>query len=141
MTVERVAGLERARTDAAIEAFVAEHCDRLLRLARLVCRDAGDAADAVQVALEHAWRKRSTLRDDALLRPWLDRIVTREAVRISKSRSSWLSRIFTTRADVTWIEPADSQATQPAAYAGLRAAFRQLSPEQRRSGRCRLHEV
>ena len=69
---------------------MAEHYDRLLRMARLICRDTGDAADAVQTGLERAWRRRSTLRDDARIRPWLDRIVTREAVRISKSRQSWL---------------------------------------------------
>ena len=91
MAIEGTAEVERARSDAAIAAFVAEHYDRLLRLARLVCRDAGDAADAVQVGLEQAWRRRSTLRDDALLRPWLDRIVVREAARISKRRQSWLS--------------------------------------------------
>jgi DNA-directed RNA polymerase specialized sigma24 family protein len=93
MTVGRTAEVERARSDAAIAAFVAEHYDRLLRLARLVCRDTSDAADAVQVGLEQAWRKRSTLRDDARVRAWLDRIVVREAVRISKSRQSWLSRL------------------------------------------------
>lgn len=131
MRVERADGLERADSDAAIATFVAEHYDRLLRLARLICRDTGDAADAVQVGLEQAWRKRSTLHDGALLRPWLDRIVTREAVRISKGRSSWLSRVFTPRPNVTWIEQADRHASQPATYVGLRAAFRQLSPEQR----------
>jgi RNA polymerase sigma-70 factor (ECF subfamily) len=129
--VERTAGFEQAQSDAAIAAFVTEHYDRLLRLARLVCRDAGDAADAVQVGLEQAWRKRSTLRDDALLRPWLDRIVTREAVRITKRRNSWLSRVFTPRPDVREIEPVDRQASQPPTYVSLRAAFQQLSPEQR----------
>ena len=139
MTVDRAAGFERAQSDAAIAAFVADHYDRLLRLARLVCRDGGDAADAVQVGLEQAWRKRSTLRDEALMRPWVDRIVTREAIRISKSRNSWLSRVFTPRPNVTLIEPADSQASQPPTYAGLRAAFRQLSPDQRAVVALHLH--
>jgi RNA polymerase sigma-70 factor, ECF subfamily len=123
--------LEQAQSDAAITAFVAEHYDRLLRLARLICRDAGDAADAVQIGLEQAWRKHATLRDESRLRPWLDRIVTREAVRISKSRQSWLSRLFTPRPEVTWIEPADNQATEPQTFVALRAAFQKLSPEQR----------
>src|SRR5215208_4323149 len=112
MPIERAEGLSRTQSDAAIAAFVAEHYSRLLGLARLICRDAGDAADAVQIGLEQAWRKRATLRDDALLRPWLDRIVTREAVRVSRRRSSWLARIFTQRAEVTWIEPPDKQASQ-----------------------------
>jgi len=36
MTVERTAEGERALSDATIAVFVAEHYDRLLRLARLV---------------------------------------------------------------------------------------------------------
>lgn len=131
MAVGRSAEVEGALSDAAIAAFVAEHYDRLLRLARLVCRDTSDAADAVQVGLEQAWRKRSTLRDDARVRPWLDRIVVREAIRISKSRQSWLSRLFTSRPEIAWIEPADPLASDPSTFVALRAAFRQLSAEQR----------
>jgi len=37
--------------DLALETFVVEHYDRLLRLARLICRDATDATDAVQAGL------------------------------------------------------------------------------------------
>jgi RNA polymerase sigma-70 factor, ECF subfamily len=131
MTVERTVEVQRVRSDAAIAAFVAEHYDRLLRMARLICRDASDAADAVQVGLERAWRGRSTLRDDARIRPWLDRIVTREAVRISKRRQSRLSRLFTPRPGVTWIEPPDRQASEPPTFVALRAAFERLSPEHR----------
>lgn len=131
MTIEQTAEVERTGSDAAIAAFVAQHYDRLLRLARLVCRDTGDAADAVQVGLEQAWRRRDTLRDGARLRPWLDRIVVREAVRISKGRQSWLSRVFTSRPEVQWIEPADEHGTEPSSFVALRAAFARLSPEQR----------
>lgn len=131
MAVGRTTEVERARSDAAIAAFVAEHYDRLLRLARLVCRDTSDAADAVQVGLEQAWRQRSTLRDEARVRPWLDRIVMREAVRISKSRQSWLSRFFTSRPEITWIEPPDPQASDPSTFVALRAAFQKISPEHR----------
>jgi RNA polymerase sigma-70 factor, ECF subfamily len=131
MTVERTVEVQRVRSDAAIAAFVAEHYDRLLRMARLICRDTSDAADAVQLGLELAWRRRTTLRDDARIRPWLDRIVTREAVRISKRRQSWLSRLFTPRPGVTWIEPPDRQASEPPTFVALRAAFERLSPEHR----------
>lgn len=131
MTVEGTAEVERARSDAAIAAFVTEHYDRLLRLARLMCMDTADAADAVQVGLELAWRRRSTLHDEARLRPWLDRIVVREAVRISKNRQSWLRRLFTPRPEIAWIEPVDPQGSDPSTYVALRAAFRRLSPEQR----------
>jgi RNA polymerase sigma-70 factor (ECF subfamily) len=131
--------VEQTRSDAAIAAFVAEHYDRLLRLARLVCRDTSDAADAVQVGLEQAWRRRSTLRDDARIRPWLDRIVMREAIRISKSRQSLLGRLFTPRAEVRWIDPPDPQSSEPSAFAALRAAFALLSPEQRAAVALHLH--
>jgi RNA polymerase sigma-70 factor, ECF subfamily len=131
LTVDRAAAHVHTQSDAAIAAFVADHYGRLLGLARLICRDTGDAADAVQIGLEHAWRKRSTLRDEASLRPWLDRIVSREAVRISKGRQSWLGRLFTPRPDVKWIEPADRRASEPPTFVALRAAFQQLSPEQR----------
>src|SRR5262245_11336271 len=75
-----------ALSDAALTALVEVHYDRLLGLARLICRDASDAADAVQLGLEQAWRARGSLRDDAAGRGWLDRIVAREAVRVSKAR-------------------------------------------------------
>jgi RNA polymerase sigma-70 factor (ECF subfamily) len=139
VTVEQTAEGERAGSDAALVAFVAEHYERLLGLARLVCRDTGDAADAVQVGLEQAWRRRTTLNDDARLRPWLDRIVIREAIRVSKGRQGWLGRIFSPRPDVTWIEPADRRASEPATYVALRAAFAQLSPEQRAVVALHLH--
>lgn len=131
MTAKPTVALQEAQADAAIAAFVAEHYDRLLRVARLVCRDMADAADAVQVGLEQAWRKRAALRDDTRLRPWLDRIITREAVRISKSRQSWFGRLFTPRPDVKWIEPSDQKASEPQTFVALRAAFLRLSPEQR----------
>src|SRR5512143_2764644 len=131
MAVGRTAEMERARSDAAIAAFVAEHYDRLLRLARLICRDASDAADAVQIGLEQAWRQRSTLRDGTRVRPWLDRIVVREAVRVSKGRQSWLSRLFTPRPEITWIETPDPQGSDTSTFVALRAAFQRISPEHR----------
>ena len=54
--------------DARLGVFVETHYARLLRLARLICRDATDAADAVQIGLEQAWRKRTSLRDDDRMR-------------------------------------------------------------------------
>ena len=139
MTVHERTEIATLRSDAALAEFVAEHYDRLLRLAWLVCRDTGDAADALQIGLEQAWRKRSTLRDEALLGSWLDRIVTREAVRVSKRRRSWLGRILSPRAEVTWTDPVDTRATEPSTFMSLRAAFNQLSPEQRAVVALHLH--
>jgi RNA polymerase sigma-70 factor (ECF subfamily) len=138
VTAQQLTDVALARIDAAIAAFVAEHYDRLLGLARIVCRDTADAADAVQTGLEQAWRKRSTLRDEALLRPWLDRIVAREALRISRKRGSWLGRLLSLH-DVTWIEPRDKHASEPPVYMALRTAFERLSPEQRAVVGLHLH--
>jgi len=117
--------------DVALVAFVTEHYDRLFRAAGLICRHPDDAADAVQNGLELAWRRRSTLREPDRTRAWLDRIVTREAVRMSKRRRSWLSRLFTPSPDVKWIEPADPTVSEPATSLALRAGFARLSAEQR----------
>jgi RNA polymerase sigma-70 factor (ECF subfamily) len=78
----------------ALEAFVASHHGRLLRLAGLVCGDVASAEDIVQTALERAWRSRRTINDPARLRPWLDRIVVREAARERRSRLTWLGRLI-----------------------------------------------
>jgi RNA polymerase sigma-70 factor (ECF subfamily) len=78
----------------ALEAFFVVHYGRLVGLAGLVCGDVAFAEDIVQNALERAWRSRSALRDADRLRPWLDRIVVREAARERRSRLVWLGRIF-----------------------------------------------
>jgi len=123
----------------AIAAFVDTHYDRLLRLAWLVCRDGSDAGDAVQVGLEQAWKSRASLRDEHSLRPWLDRIVVREAGRIAKRRRSLVARLFSPRPGVAWIEPADERIGDRADGMTLRAAFGRLSPDQRAVVALHLH--
>ena len=83
--------------------FVAEHYDRLLRLALLVCRDGPDAADAVQAALEQAWRHRDAVRDPSRTRSWLDRIVVREAIHIDRRRRSLL-RLFAPPREISVVD-------------------------------------
>jgi RNA polymerase sigma-70 factor (ECF subfamily) len=73
-------------TAGALERFVTDHYGRLIRLAYLICRDRTNAEDAVQAALERAWRARASVQTPDSLRAWLDRIVVREAARISKPR-------------------------------------------------------
>ena len=111
--------------DVALDAFVVEHYDRLVRLARLICRDGPDAADAVQVALEQAWRRRSSLRTGGSLRPWLDRIVVREASRISRSRKSWLGRVFSATGRAS---PGSSRPTHRASICPRGALFGRRLP-------------
>jgi RNA polymerase sigma factor (sigma-70 family) len=130
ITATEPTSLDPVQADARLSAFVTEHYDRLLGLARLVCRDATDATDAVQSGLEQAWKQRATLRDPERVRPWLDRIVVREAIRVSRRRRSWLGR-FMPSAEVTWIEPADHSAGLTPTLIALRDAFRRLPPDQR----------
>jgi len=139
VNIEGSQAVEGAARDAALADFVGDHYERLLRLARLVCRDAPDAADAVQIGLEQAWRRRSSLRDDARLRPWLDRIIVREAIRLSTSRRPWLRRLFNPDPDAAWIEPLDARSAQLHVWTALRIAFGQLSSEQRAVIALHLH--
>lgn len=120
--------VEPALDAASLEAFVRTHHERLVRLARLVCRDPSEANDAVQAAFEQAWRRRRSLRDPASLRSWMDRIVVREAIRVDHRRRSRVRRIFGPP-DVH--EIVDRQAGPSASAADLRTSFEALPAEQR----------
>lgn len=125
--------------DRAVEAFVAEHYDRLLRLAWLICRNGPDSADAVQRGLEQAWRRRSTLRDEARLRSWVDRVVVREAIRLG--RRPWLRRVLSLDSKVEWVEPSGGGGVDAglAEWSSFRAAFGRLPADQRAVIALHLH--
>jgi RNA polymerase sigma-70 factor, ECF subfamily len=114
-----------------LTSFVGDNYDRLVRLAGLVCRSVPDAEDAVQTALERAWRNRGSIRDPERLKPWLDRIVVREAIRITRSRESLVGRLRRGTDDDIEIEITDGRAPDAVRTAELRAAFARLSAEQR----------
>ena len=120
-----------AVVDGDLAAFVGEHYDRLVRLARLVCDDTADAGDAVQIGLEQAWRRRSSLRDPASMRPWLDKIVVREAIRVTNGRRSVPARLLAPVASVGWIDVQGSSAQEMPSSSGLEEAYAMLSAEQR----------
>ena len=103
-----------------LEAFVTEHYGRLIRLAGLVCHDLQEAEDAVQAALERAWRRRATLADAERMRPWLDRIVVNEAIRTRRGPRPTVVDLAATAGPARADE-----------WAGLRMAFARLSNEQR----------
>lgn len=50
----------------------------LYRVTCALLRDHADREDAVQSAIEKAWRKRALLRDESRLKPWLTRILVNE---------------------------------------------------------------
>ena len=129
-------GAERTLTElASLDAFVRAHYPRLIRLAGLITRDADQAQDAVQAALERAWRKRGDVRDSTRLRPWLDRIVAREAIR--QTRDSGLSALRR-RDPADWIEY-PSALPEPAEVVILREALSRLSPAHRAVIAIHLH--
>ena len=124
-----------ASVEDQLAAFFAEHYERMVRLAGLVCRTGIVAEDAVQAGMEQAWRRRSSLRDPDRMRWWLDRIVVREAIRMN--RRPWWSRLTATHTDEhASLLPDPAGETTPQRLA-LTAAFEALTPEQRAA--CVLH--
>jgi len=124
---------------AALEAFVVEHYDRLVRLARLICHDVADTTDAVQSGLEQAWRHRGDLREPARQKAWLDRIIVREAIRVSRRRRDWLERVLGIDHEGTDVGLPPDPSPDLAIRLVLDAAFTRLSPEQRAVVGLHLH--
>jgi RNA polymerase sigma-70 factor (ECF subfamily) len=141
MIGRQAAGAEERSTalDAQLTDFFGLHYDRLVRLAALVCHGDTSVEDAVQAAMEQAWRRRHTLRDANLLRPWLDQIVVREAIRLN--RRPWWSRLTQhIGADPATPEPPDRRAGVDPAWIALSIAFRTLPAEQRAVVALHLYE-
>jgi RNA polymerase sigma-70 factor, ECF subfamily len=135
---DAIAATGSALDAAGLDAFVREHHSRLVGLARLVCLDSSDAGDAVQSALEQAWRRRHSLRDAQALRAWLDRIVVREAIRQDRRRRSPLARFFGGPREIP-VGTVDRRASAPHASFALRVAFEGLPADQRAAVALHLH--
>jgi len=58
----------------------------LYRVSYSILREPRDREDAVQAALEKAWRKRTSLRDERYLRTWLTRILIHACYDILRRR-------------------------------------------------------
>ena len=137
---------EGAGTDAAMvgfDTFVLEHYGRLVGLAGMVAGEVTAAEDIVQTALERAWRSRASFRGDGSLRPWLDRIVVREAARERRSRLRWLARLSrppsVTPMDSPSEEMTDRDASRFPERAVLRIVLDGLTPPQRAAVVLHLH--
>jgi RNA polymerase sigma-70 factor (ECF subfamily) len=129
---------ETALDALTLDAFVRDHYDRLVRLARLVSLDPNEAGDAVQAGLEQAWRRRGSLRDPVALKAWLDRIVVREAIRIDRRRRSPLARFFGGPREIP-ADLVDAHAGQASAMTELRIAYDALPALQRAVIALHLH--
>jgi RNA polymerase sigma-70 factor, ECF subfamily len=87
----READLALARAAAlgdrlAFEEVVHRHGPVMLRYARRVLRDRGDAEEAVQDALVTAWRTMERFRGDSALRTWLLGITSHKAADVARRR-------------------------------------------------------
>lgn len=123
-------GAQTDAFEAQLTDFFSEHYDRLVRLAALVCQSSSSVEDAVQAAMERAWRERHKLRDVTRLRPWLDQIVVRESIRAN--RRPWWARLpRATDHEAAQLPDLRTGVTDDAGWIALVAAFRQLPAEQR----------
>lgn len=59
----------------------------LYRVAASYLRGENDRLDAVSEAIAKAWEKRHTLRNDAVFRTWITRILIRECVNIQRKQA------------------------------------------------------
>jgi RNA polymerase sigma factor (sigma-70 family) len=89
--VERNAGdslVARAASgdEVAFARIVAAHHDDMARVAFVVCRDVQLAQEAAHAAWPIVWRKLSSVRDPAKLRPWLLAIAANEARGLARQR-------------------------------------------------------
>jgi len=126
----------RDEVPQTLDGFVAMHYRRLVRLAAIVCLDSSEAQDAVQNALLRAWRNEGRLRDAARLKPWLDAIVVREAIRLNDRRRSWVRRLMRQAA-----EPGPAPMLPPSAAAVDLAASLRVLPAQQRAALALHHEA
>src|SRR3990172_6819917 len=78
--------IERAMAgdEVAFARIVAAHNEDMARISYLVSGSLDVAHDAVQAALAIAWRRLSTLRDPARLRPWLMSVAANEARQMTR---------------------------------------------------------
>ena len=115
--------------DEQLTDFFGEHYDRLVRLAALICHSSAAVEDAVQAAMEQAWRRRHSLRDRSRLKPWLDQIVVRESIR--QNSRPWWNRLRGPVAEGDLPETGGQVGGVDPNWIALSVAFRQLPAEQR----------
>ncbi len=72
---------------AAFEHLVRAYSAELFRFAYWQCRDRGVAEDLVQETFARAWNARTQLRDAAVVKPWLYRILRNEHARLHEKKS------------------------------------------------------
>jgi len=121
----------------AFAILVARHRDRLWAVALRTLHDQEEAADALQDALISAFRRADSYRGDAAVTTWLHRIVVNacldRARRLAVRRSDPLPEDDSgaTRLPPSPRDGVESAAEDSVRGAAVRAALRELPPEQR----------
>jgi len=84
---EWTSGRESPGADGRLQARIESELPSLLALARRLTREEHDAEDAVQDALESAWKARRQIRDSDAAGGWLRRILARRIVDAHRRRA------------------------------------------------------
>jgi RNA polymerase sigma-70 factor (ECF subfamily) len=114
----------------AFDALYRIYAPILLRHLRHILGDADRAEDALQDVFVLVYRKLRWLRDPASVRPWLYRMATRHALRMSRTRSR---RLESQLADEEW--------AQIARHATEGSLERSLTSEQARDAIAKLPPI
>ena len=120
-----LAGAVRAGNEEAFNTVAARHRRELLIHCYRMLGSLQDAEDAVQDALLRAWKYRESLKEGAVVRPWLYRVATnacldaighdaRRAALAAKS-SAETPGASLAPAEVTWLQPIPDAILEPAA--------------------------
>lgn len=104
-----------------LEARILAHADLLWRVGCGILRNPQDREDAVQSAMETAWKKAGSLRDESKLKNWLTRVMINECYSLlrKKQREIPVERL-----------PETAEEVSPDALI-LRDALERLPPAQR----------
>jgi RNA polymerase sigma-70 factor, ECF subfamily len=115
-----------------LQARIERELPQLLALARRLTREEHDAQDALQDALERAWRARHQLRDPAASGGWLRSILARTVIDSHRRRAD-LTTADPQVLDLLIPDVEDAATVMAAAEdeLALRAALRRLAPADR----------
>lgn len=119
---------------AAYEELIHRYQEVAFRTAYHITRDGGDAEDATQEAFVKAYSALSRFRTGAPFRPWLLRIVAREALdqrRAAARRGGLALRAAAAQASGTAAQSPEASAEAHEQQALLMAALNRLRPEDR----------
>lgn len=73
-------------TEPSLEQRILAHTDLLYRISCALLRNPADREDAVQTAMEVAWRKAGTLRDPSRMKPWIVRVMVNACYSILRKK-------------------------------------------------------